>query len=190
MKVNVGVSNRHVHLTKESVDVLFGKDYELTFKNKLSQSDQFAAMETVTIKGPKEKIEKVRVLGPTRKYNQVEVSKTDSFKLGVNPPVRDSGDIEGSSPITIIGPKGILNLDKGCIIATRHLHANPNDLIKYGLKENQIVSIKINGEKGATLNDVHVKVDPGFVFEVHLDTDDANGCLVKQGDEVELIINE
>ena len=190
MKVNVGVSNRHVHLTRESVNILFGKDYELTFKNKLSQGNQFAAMETVIIEGPKNRIENVRVLGPIRNYNQVEVSKTDSFKLGVNPPVRDSGDVEESSPITIIGPNGTLNLNEGCIIANRHLHANPDDLIKYGLKENQILSIRVNGEKGATLDNVHVKVEPDFVFEVHLDTDDANGCLIKQGDEVELIINE
>lgn len=190
MKVSIGISNRHVHLTREAIDILFGKDYELTFKNKLSQSDQFAANETVIIKGPKNEIEKVRVLGPIRSYNQIEVSKTDSFKLGVNPPVRNSGDIKGSSPITIIGPKGILNLNEGCIIATRHLHASPDDLIKYGLKNNQIVSIKINGGKSAILNDVHVKSEPGFVLEVHLDTDDANGCLLNQGDEAELIINE
>lgn len=190
MKVKVGVSNRHVHLTREAVDILFGKDYELTIKNKLTQRNQFAANETVIIKTTKNQIEKVRVLGPLRDYNQVEISKTDSYKLGINPPVRNSGDLEGSAPITIIGPKGILELDKGCIIAARHLHISTSDLAKYNLKENQSLSIKTCGEKGATLNNVHVKCAPEYVFEVHLDTDDANACLIKQGDEVELIIND
>ena len=190
MKVKVGVSNRHVHLTREAADVLFGKNYELTIKNKLTQRNQFAANETVIIKTPKNQIEKVRVLGPLRDYNQVEISKTDSYKLGIDPPVRNSGDLEGSSPITIIGPKGVLELDKGCIIAARHLHISTSDLAKYNLKENQSLSIKTCGKKGATLDNVYVKSYSNFTLEVHLDTDDANACLIKQGDEVELIIND
>ena len=190
MKVKVGVSNRHVHLTPEALEVLFGKDYQLTIKKPLTQRNQFAANETVIIKTDKSQIENVRILGPLRDYNQIEISRTDAYKLGINPPVRNSGDLEGSSPITIIGPKGVLDLNEGCIIAARHLHISTSDLAKYNLKENQSLSIKTLGPKGATLNNVYVKSYADFNLEVHLDTDDANACLIKQGDEVELIINE
>lgn len=190
MKINVGVSNRHVHLTKESVSILFGENFELTNFKELSQKGMFACQEKVTIEGPKGKIENVRIVGPYRPYNQIEISKTDSFILGVNPPVRNSGDLENSCPITIIGPKGKLELSNGCIIAARHIHISYDDLEKLNLKNNNTVSIKINSEKPAILSNVYLKASEDATLELHLDTDDANANLLKQGDEVEIILNE
>lgn len=187
MKIKVGVSNRHVHLSKETIETLFGKNYELKIQRQLSQKGQFASTSLVTIKGPKGEINNVRVLGPTRNYNQVEVSKTDAYKLGINPPVRDSGDLDNSSPITIIGPKGEINLEKGCIIATRHIHITPSELKEFGFNENDKVFIKIDGDKKAILGNVHFKVSNDECLELHLDTDDANANLIMQGDEVEII---
>ena len=187
MKINVGVSNRHVHLTKDALETLFGKDYKLEIQKPLSQKGQFATTSFVTIKGPKGQIENVRILGPERNYNQIEISKTDSFKLGLNPPVRNSGDLENSSPITIVGPLGELNLDKGCIIATRHIHISTEDLNKFGFKNNEKVFIRINSEKSAVLGDVYLKASEDATLELHIDTDDANANLVKQNDTVELV---
>ena len=158
MKVNVGVSNRHVHLKKQDLDILFGTD--LTIKNKINQPGQFACNEVVTIKTEKSEINNVRVLGPTRNYTQIEISKTDAYKLGINPPVRSSGCLENSEVVTIIGPKGSIKTN-GCIIADRHLHITNED----------------GTEKESAEAD----------FEVHLDTDDANAFLLKNGDEVEIL---
>lgn len=187
MKINVGVSNRHVHLTKETLELLFGKDFELEVLKELSQKGQFASKQTVSIKGPKGEIENVRILGPVREYNQVEISKTDSFKLGVKPPVRNSGDLTGSEKITIIGPNNEIELTEGCIIATRHIHISFEELNKLGLKNNSTVSIKVKGEKGAILDNVYLKASDEATLELHLDTDDANGCLISQNDKVEVI---
>ena len=187
MKIKVGVSNHHVHLTKEVLETLFGKDYKLEIQKPLSQPGQFASTSKVTIKGPKSEIENVRVLGPTRVYNQVEISKTDAIKLGVNPPVRNSGDLKNSSPITIIGPNGQVTLNEGCIIATRHIHISYDNLEKYEFDNGQTVSVKINSEKPAVLKNVYIKAIEQACFELHLDTYDANGNLINQGDEVEII---
>ena len=183
MKINVGISNRHVHLTKEDFQILFDKE-ELTKRNDLTQPKEFASNEIVTLETSKNKIEKVRVLGPFRNYTQVEISKTDSIKLGLNPPVRNSGDLNGAESITIIGPNGKIER-KSCIIATRHIHITPEEKEKLGLGD--IVKVKIPGEKGATLDNVHVKANPNYKYELHLDTDDANANLIKQNDEVEII---
>jgi len=129
-----GVSNRHVHLSREDLDLLFGKGYALTPTKDLGQPGQFACKEMVTIVGPKGSIENVRILGPERKDTQIEISLTDAFKLGVMPPVRDSGDIEGTPGITIIGPNGKLEKEKGVIIAKRHVHMHPSDAEKFGVK--------------------------------------------------------
>ena len=188
MKINVGISNRHVHLNKETLDLLFGKDYKLEIQKELSQKGQFESKQTVIIKGPKGQIENVRILGPVRDYNQIEISKTDSFKLGVNPPVRNSGDLKNSEKITIIGPNATIELDEGCIIATRHIHITFEELERLGLKNNSTVSIKIGGEKGAILDNVYLKASEDATLELHLDTDDANACLISQGDEVEVLV--
>ncbi len=187
MKISVGVSNRHIHLTKESLEILFGSNYNLEILKGLKQPGQFASSSLVTIKGPKGQIENVRILGPLREYNQVEVSKTDCYTLGINPPVRNSGDLKGSSPITIIGPKGELHLEEGCIIATRHIHISYRDLEKLHLEKVSKVKIKIDGEKGAILDNVYLKPSENGCLELHLDTDDANAHLVKQDDLVEVI---
>ena len=186
MKVNVGVSARHVHVTKDDVKVLFGEDYKLTKKVDLSQPGQFACNEQVTIKGPKGEFEKVRILGPERSKTQVEISKTDNFKLGINAPVRNSGDLDDASEITIIGPKGSITKN-AAIIASRHLHIDPKTAHELGIENQEFVKIKVIGEKSGLLENVFVRIDENFVYEVHLDTDDANAFLIKQGDEVELI---
>lgn len=183
MKINVGISNRHVHLTEDDFKILFNQD-ELTKRNDLSQPGEFASNEIVTIATPKSKIEKVRVLGPLRNYTQVEISKTDSIKLGINPPVRNSGDLNDAETITIIGPNGKIER-KSCIIATRHIHITKEEKERLGL--NDIVKIKISSEKGATLENVYVKDHPNYKYELHLDTDDANSNFLKQNDEVEII---
>lgn len=187
MKVSIGVSNRHVHLTREHLNILFGDGYELQKKNDLTQPGQYACFEMVTIKTEKSEINNVRVLGPIRNYTQVEISKTDAYKLGLNPPVRDSGDVENSSPITIVGPNGEVNLTSGCIIALRHIHLTKEHVKKYGLENKDIVNVKLNGEKGGIIFNVHLKVMDEAFFELHLDTDDANAHLIKNGDIGEII---
>ena len=187
MKVSIGVSNRHVHLTKEHLEVLFGNNFELEKRNDLTQPGQYATNSLVTIKTEKNQIENVRVLGPLRTYTQVEISKTDAYKLGLNPPVRDSGDVKGSSPITIIGPVGTLKLEEGCIIPTRHIHILPSQLKMYELEGKDKVSVRVYGEKGGILNNVNLKVSEDSYFELHIDTDDANAHLIKTGDIGEII---
>ena len=187
MKVTVGISNRHVHLTKEDLATLFGDDYELEVVRPINQPGQFASNSFVTVKTEKSEIEHVRVLGPVRAYTQVEISMTDAYKLGVRPPIRDSGDLEGSSPVTLIGPKGELHLDKGLILADRHIHITPKQKEMYGFKDVDYVSVAIPGEKGGIINNVRLKVLEESYFEIHLDTDDANAFLLHDGDIVEII---
>lgn len=187
MEFIVETSARHAHISKEHLEILFGKDYELEIKNVLTQPHQFASYSLVTIKTPKAVIENVRVLGPLRPYTQVEISKTDAYKLGLNPPIRDSGDLDGSCPITIVGPKGTIDINEGCIIPTRHIHILPSQISMYGLEGRDMVSVKINGEKGGIINNVHLKVSDEAFFELHIDTDDANAHLIKNGDIGEII---
>ena len=185
MKVSLGISNHHVHLNDEDYKILF-KDTKMEVRNMLTQPDQFASNLTVDIEGPKKKLEKIRVLGPNRDYTQVEVSKTDCYKLGIDPPVRDSGDLEGSSIVKIIGPYGVV--EKECaIIATRHIHVDKHIIKEKGLEGIKEVSIKIEGEKSGIIEHVHLKETENANFELHLDTDDANAFLLKQGDIVEII---
>lgn len=187
--VPIGVSNRHVHLTREHIDILFGKDYELTKAKDLSQPGQFAANEMVTIIGPSLRpIEKVRVLGPLRKASQVEISMTDSYVLKVKPPVRESGNIAGSSPITLVGPKGVVTLSEGCIIANRHIHMSPKDAERYGIKDGDTVNVSVLGKGKRTLwYDVQIRVNKDFVLEMHVDTDDANAAGIGNGSIVSIV---
>ena len=187
MKIKTGVSARHVHVTKEDMKILFGEGYELTKKIDLSQPFQYASNEQVTIKGPKNSIARVRILGPERSATQVEISKTDSFKLGINPPVRNSGDLKGAASITIIGPNGQITKN-AAIIATRHIHASKDDAKKYGFENKKFVSVRVSGEKKGILNNVYIRTSDEYRFELHLDTDDANAFLINNGQEVELII--
>ena len=186
MEVSVGISNRHVHLTEEDFKLLFG-DVEMEKRNDLTQPGMFACTQTVTIKGPKREINNVRVLGPCRTYTQVEVSRTDSYTLGIDPPVRDSGDLVGASEIEIIGPVGSI-VRSAAIIASRHIHVNKAIREEHNLVGINKVSVKKTGEKGAILYDVHLKDSEEAYFELHLDTDDANALLLNSNDILEIII--
>jgi len=185
MEIKIGVSARHIHLTKETMKKLFGENHELVNIKNLSQPGQYASEEKLTIKTEKGEFTGVRVLGPVRDYDQVELAKTDAFKLGINPPVRDSGDVEGSPGITLVGPNGEVKIEKGCIIASRHIHVTEKEIEKYNLPE--VVSVKIKGEKGGILHNVRIKKAAQAYFELHLDTDDANAHLIKNGDIGEIV---
>ena len=187
-RVKVGVSARHIHLSREDMDILFGKGSDLTPQKDL-MGGQFAAKETVTIIGLKLRaIENVRVLGPLRKQTQVEVSATDCIRLGVKAPVRLSGDLKGSAPITIIGPKGAVTIQEGCIVALRHIHMSPADAAAYGVKDKQVVRVQMGGERGGYLDNVPVRVDPSFTTEMHIDTDEANALGIHNGMELNIVI--
>ncbi len=183
--MNVGISNRHVHLTEDDFKKLFNNK-KLEAVKYLNQPGQFASNLKVTIKTDKSEISGVRVLGPLRDYTQVEISKTDAYKLGLNPPVRESGNLKGSEDITIIGDNEI-TLKECTIIATRHIHASKEDLVKYNLDASKKYKVKINGEKGGIINNVSIKVSDKAFFEMHLDTDDGNGHLLKCGDTATII---
>lgn len=186
-KVPVGVSNRHIHLSQADVETLFGKGYQLTKKKDL-MGGQFAANECCTIVGLKLRaIENVRVLGPTRKNTQVEISQTDARKLGINVPVRESGDVAGSAPIAIVGPKGALYCKEGCIIAARHIHMSPTDAKVAGLKDGDYVKVRVDNERGTTFEKVKIRVDESFTLEMHIDTDEANASEIAQGDIVTIV---
>ena len=186
--VPVGVSNRHIHLSEADVETLFGKGYQLTPMKDLSQPGQFACKEQLTIIGPSLRpIEGVRVLGPVRKASQVEISRTDSFVLKVKPPVRESGDIAGSAPVTIVGPKGVVTLKEGCIIANRHIHMSEEEGAAFGLKDGDYVTVEANGERRTTFYDVQVRVNKAFRLEMHIDTDDANAAGIGNGAKVTVI---
>lgn len=186
MKVSVGISNRHVHLNNEDYKILFG-DTILEKKVDLKQPGNFASTLTVSIMGPKGKMDNVRVLGPNRSYTQVEISRTDSFSLGVKPPVRNSGDLEGAELITIIGPNGSIERP-ACIIANRHIHVDKNIREKYGLVGINEVKVQINSLKSGILDNVYLKDAEEAYFEIHLDTDDANAFFLNNNDEVEIIL--
>lgn len=178
-KILVETSARHVHLTDEHIEVLFGKGKTLTVRNMLSQPGQFASCERVDLVGPKNTIKNVLILGPARKATQVEISMTDARTLGITAPVRESGDIKGSTGIKIVGPAGELNIEEGVIIAKRHAHLTPEIAKDWDVSNGEIVQIKIeNGIRGLIFDDVVVRVSPNFAPAVHLDTDEANaaGC--------------
>jgi putative phosphotransacetylase len=187
LTVPVGVSARHVHLTREHMDILFGPGSQLNKKKEL-MGGQFAAEECVTILGSKlSAIEKVRILGPLRSRTQVEVSKTDAIKLGLKAPVRESGNIDGSAPITLVGPKGAVALKEGCIVAKRHIHMSNDDAVRYGLKDKDKVDVKIPGDRGGIFSEVQVRVDKTYTLEMHIDTDEANALGVECGSQLEII---
>jgi putative phosphotransacetylase len=189
LTIPVGISNRHIHLSREDLDTLFGAGYELTPIKDLSQPGQYACKELLTIIGPSMRpIENVRVLGPIRKESQVEISVTDSFVLKVKPPVRESGSLAGSAPITIIGPKGIVTLKQGCIIANRHIHMSPADGARFGVKDGDYITVDaFSGTKRTRWFDVQVRVSDKFCLEMHVDTDDANAVGFKNGSTVTMV---
>jgi putative phosphotransacetylase len=187
--IPVGISNRHIHLTREHLEILFGPGYELTPAKDLSQPGQYACKETCTLIGPSMRsIENVRILGPLRKASQVEISATDSYVLKVKPPVRESGNVAGSAPITIVGPKGILTLKEGCIIANRHIHMSPADAARFGVKDGDVIDVDaFSGTKRTRWFDVQIRVSDKFRLEMHVDTDDANAVGFKNGSTVTVV---
>lgn len=189
MKVTLGISNRHVHLTEETYKILFNNEPLEKVKD-LKQPGQFASNKFVTLINDDRKIEKVRVLGPLRNYNQVEISRTDSYHLKLNPPIKSSGDLKDALPITLVGSQGIAYLENACIIANRHIHLTKEDLEKYNLQNKSCVKIKVMGEKGGILDNIYLKVQDDSSLELHLDSDDGNAFNLKTGDKLEVIDTE
>ncbi len=187
-EIKVGVSQRHIHLSQADLETLFGKGYQLT-KKKTLMGREYAAEEVVTLVGPSLKtIENVRVLGPVRKNTQVEISRTDTFVLKVSPPVRPSGEIEGSEKLVVVGPKGCVYLRQGVIIANRHIHLTPEFAAGHGIKDNDYVDVEIeNTVKPTRFYGVQVRVRDDFNVEMHIDTDDANAVGIKNGMRVKII---
>lgn len=182
--IPAGISARHVHLTKEAVQILFGKGHTLTFYKELSQPGQFAAAETVAVIGQKNSISKVRVLGPERSVCQVEIAYSDGRTLGITPPVKASGDIKGTPGIRLKGPAGELILEYGVMVAERHVHMSPEDAKWFGVKNGQRIKIAVSGPKAGVMEQVTVRVDCSYRLDLHIDTDDANAFLIQQGEKV------
>ena len=181
-EVLVETSARHVHVSREALDILFGEGYELTRKKDLSQPGQYSCEERVAVVGSKSSFPAVSILGPIRPATQVELSLTDARSIGVTAPVRESGDIEGSGSCKLVGPKGEIEIECGVIAAKRHIHATPEDAEKYGLEDKQVVSVKIdsNGRK-LVFDDVVVRVSPKFALAMHIDTDESNAICAAPG---------
>lgn len=177
-QVVVSVSARHIHLTEEHLAELFGHGYQLTPLKDLSQPGQYAAKETLKVIGPKGMLEEVRILGPTRPQSQVELARTDAYQLGVQPPVRDSGDTKKTPGIVLVGPKGALNLDRGVILAAAHIHMPPEDAERLDLTDGDRVQVLLEGERSIIYNNVLVRVHPQFALEMHVDTDEGNAALL------------
>ena len=187
LTIPVGVSARHCHLSDETLAILFGDGYELKVYRELFQPGAFAAEEMISVVGPRMRaIERVRILGPTRGYKQVELARTDAIYLGVNPPVRDSGDLSGANQVTFIGPKGSITVD-AAIRAARHIHLAPSDVREMGLDGQDRVRIRVGGEKGLDYDNVRLKIDESYLPEIHLDTDDANAAELVCGDIVTIL---
>lgn len=184
LKIPVGVSNRHFHVSQEDLEILFGTGYELTKKSDLKQPGQYACNETVTIRGPKGEFNRVRILGPVRKQSQVEISKTDSFRLGIRPPIRESGCLSGTPGLEVVGPKGTVVLQEGAIIALRHIHMTPSQAQAMGVKDKDIVEVETFGERHGIFGDVLVRVSDQFSLEMHVDVDEANACALSNNDYV------
>lgn len=183
----VNISNRHIHLCKDDMEKLFGSGYTLNKIKDLMQPGEHACKETVSISGKKGEIKNVRVLGPLRKVTQIEISKTDTFALGVNAPLRVSGDVSGSAPLTIAGPSGKVELKEGCIIARRHVHMTPSDAAFYEVKDGDTVRVKFEGARGLIFDNVVARVRPDMSLEFHVDMDEANAAGITNGSTVVLL---
>ena len=185
--VPVGVSNRHAHLSQADLDTLFGEGYELTVMKDLSQPGQYACEECIEVWVGEKNFPSVRILGPVRPESQVEVSASDARKLRAKPPVRNSGDLDGSQACKLVGPKGEVELTKGMIIANRHIHMTPEDAAKYNVKDKDVISVRVGGEKGGVFDEVMCRVSPKYAFEMHIDTDDAAAFMLNTGNFGEML---
>lgn len=179
-KLNVIIegSARHLHVTKEHLEVLFGKGAELHNKRELSQPGQYLTEEKVRVEGPRGGIDGISILGPERAATQIEVSFTDARILGLTPPVRESGDVAGSTPVKLIGPAGTVELTEGCIVAKRHIHITPEDADKYGVKDKEIVQVQVSGERACIFDEVVVRVSDKFRTRMHIDFDEVNAAMI------------
>lgn len=183
----VDASARHCHLCRQDLDTLFGKDYELTVDRELYQPGNYAAKETVTIVGPRSRlISNLRILGPLRKQSQVELAFTDAIMLGINAPIRLSGNIAGTPGCFLMGPKGMCELKEGVIRAAIHVHMSPDDAAYYGVKHKDMMKLRVGGDAGVVFSRVHVRVDPATRLNVHMDTDEANACGLHLTKDIEL----
>lgn len=185
--IPVGVSNRHVHLSQKDLDRLFGAGYELTKLKDLSQPGQFACKETVTLCGPKGAVEKVRILGPVRKQTQVEILAGDCFKLGIRTQTRLSGDLSGTAGITLVGPKGSVQIEEGVMIAQRHIHMLPEDADCFGVHDGQNVKLEVSGQRGGILANTIVRVTDASSLECHVDTEEANALGLDSSSKVKIM---
>lgn len=186
--IPLGISNRHIHLTKETFHKLYGDKAEFEEMRPLYQPGEFASKHTLTIVGPKLRcIPNVRILGPFRKYDQVEVSLTDAIFLGINPPVTNSGSLENADPLTLVGPEGSVYLEKCAIIANRHIHMTNKDAENFGVKNGDYCKVRIGGEKGTIFENVLIRTNDNWRLQIHLDTDDANAANVRENIDVEFI---
>jgi putative phosphotransacetylase len=183
----VGLSNRHIHVSQADLDVLFGQGYELKKFKDLSQPGQYAAEEKVDIVGTKGTLKGVRILGPVRKETQIEISLADGFVLGVNPPVRDSGDLIDSPGAKVVGPMGEVIIEKGVIAASRHIHMHTSDAENFGVVDKEVVSVKVEGKRGLVFDNVLVRVNKEYALEMHVDVEEGNSAGLKNGTMVELI---
>lgn len=187
-QIPIGVSNKHIHLSRKDMDALFGEGSELTPIKDLGQPGQYACAETVAVKGPKGEFARVRVLGPLRKESQVELSKTDARSIGIKAPIRESGVLEGTPGVELVGPAGSVMLERGAIVALRHIHMTPEQAKQWGLKDKDVVDVKVNGgERAGILGNVIVRVSDKFALEMHVDTDEANACCLDNNDTVSII---
>ncbi|MGI6703049.1 MAG: phosphate propanoyltransferase [Clostridia bacterium] len=186
-KVPVGLSNRHLHVTQEHLDKLFGAGHELTEFKVLSQPGQYACEEKVDIVGPKGTLKGVRILGPVRKETQIEISVSDAYKLGLKVPVRDSGDIEGTPGVKLVGPKGEVDLEYGVIVAARHIHMHPDDAKAFGVEDFQRVKVRVEGMRGLVFENVLIRVSPTFALDMHIDIEEGNAAGIGNGAMVEVI---
>jgi len=186
--VPIAVSNRHIHVSEEHFMILFGANKKLSKFKDLSQPGQFASNEKITLVSKKDVFKGVRILGPFRKQTQIEISRSDAFKLGIDPPVRDSGDLSDSEGITIVGPEGSVTIKEGVIIAKGHIHMTPSEAKRFGVSDNQIVKVRVSGERNLIFGDVLCRVSDKYALEMHVDTDEGNAGFIKNGDLVEIII--
>ena len=183
----IALSNRHIHISQKALDTIFGEGYELTKMKDLSQPGQYACEEKVDVVGPKKTIKGVRILGPVRPDTQLEVSITDAFTLGVAPMIRNSGDVVDTPGVRIVGPKGEVEIEKGTIVAARHIHMHTKDGEEFGVKDGEIVSIKVPGPRGLVFDNVLVRVHPSYALEMHVDIEEGNAAGIRNGDMVEII---
>ncbi|MBZ9686589.1 phosphate propanoyltransferase [Clostridium estertheticum] len=185
--VPVGLSNRHIHLSKEHLELLFGEGYELKKSKDLSQPGQYAAEEKVDVVGTKGTFKGIRILGPVRKETQVEISLADGFVLGVNPPISNSGNLIDSPGVKVVGPKGEIIIEKGVIAAARHIHMHTSDAENFGVVDKEVVSVKVEGKRGLVFDNVLIRVNKEYALEMHVDIEEGNAAGLKNGLMVELL---